>query len=314
MFKMTGLLKFFFLSAIVFSVFSCGEDDVDASITAIASGDAELSTLVTALARVNLDATLKGDGPFTVFAPTNAAFDAFLSDNGFASLDDVPDAVLTSVLLNHVVSGENRSSGLSTGYVSTLSPSAADANTNLSLYIDTTTGVRLNGVSSVTTADISADNGVIHKVNAVIGLPTVVTHALANADLATLVSALTTEGTAVDYVATLSGDGPFTVFAPTNAGFNSFALEKGFASLGDIPVPTLESVLQYHVVAGANVNSSTLTDNMAVGTFEGTEFTINTVNGATITDNEGRVTDITFTDVQANNGIIHVVNNVLSPL
>jgi uncharacterized surface protein with fasciclin (FAS1) repeats len=318
MFRMTNLLKLLFLSVMVLSIFACDDDDpvveIDNTITAVAIGDADLSSLVAALTKVNLAATLQGDGPFTVFAPSNAAFAAFLSANGFASLEDVPDALLTAVLLNHVVSGENRSTGLATGYVSTLSPSAADANTNLSLYIDLASGVELNGISTVTIADIDADNGVIHKVDAVIGLPTIVTHALANANLSTLVSALTTPGTAANYVEILSGTGPFTVFAPTNDGFNSFVVEKGFASLGDIPVPTLEAVLQYHVVSGANVNSSALTDGMMVTSFEGTDFTINTVGGASITDNEGRITNIVLTDVQANNGIIHVVDNVLSPL
>ncbi len=314
MFKVSNLSRLLVLFAIVVSVWSCKDDAEDTTITAQASADAELSSLVTALARVDLDATLRGDGPFTVFAPTNAAFDAFLTANGFASLDEVPDATLTAILLNHVVSGENRSTGLSTGYVSTLSPSAADPNTNLSMFINTSGGVRINGVSDVTTADISASNGVIHKVNAVIGLPTVVTHAVANPEFANLVAALTSDGTSIDYVATLSGTGPFTVFAPNNAAFSSFVVEKGFAGLTDIPLATLETVLQYHVVTPANVNSSSLTNGQVVETLEGTTFTVNLDGGATITDNESRTINIIATDVQANNGIVHVVDRVLSPL
>src|SRR5690606_30932688 len=120
--------------------------------------------------------TLKGDGPFTVFAPDNAAFSEFLSANGFANLDAVPVPVLKQILLNHVVSGAVKSTDLTTGYIQTLA-TATPNNLNMSMFVNTSGGVKLNGISSVTAADNILDNGVVHLVNKVIGLPTIVTFA-----------------------------------------------------------------------------------------------------------------------------------------
>ncbi|MBT8209212.1 MAG: fasciclin domain-containing protein, partial [Eudoraea sp.] len=166
-------------------IWACSDDDSDPVVAAdpdivdLALDTEDLSILVEALQAANLVTTLQGDGPFTVFAPTNAAFQAFLTDNNFASLSDVPVDVLTQVLLNHVVAGTNLSTGLSTGYVSSSSTAGAGGNA-LSLYINTSNGVSINGVSDVVTPDVVASNGVVHIVDAVIGLPDVVDHAVAN--------------------------------------------------------------------------------------------------------------------------------------
>ncbi|MDD3005803.1 fasciclin domain-containing protein, partial [Flavobacterium sp.] len=177
---------------------SCSDDDGTTynndSIVAIASRTSDLSILVDALERTDLLETLDQAGPYTVFAPTNAAFTTFLSANGYANLDAVPIAALKEILLNHVVSGTNLSTSLSTGYIKTLAKGSASSTNTLSMFVNTASGVRLNGVSSVTSADVVASNGVVHIVDAVIGLPTVVTHALANPNFTNLVDALTSEG------------------------------------------------------------------------------------------------------------------------
>src|SRR5690554_1534102 len=113
------------------------------------------------------------------------------------------------------------SQDLSTGYVNTLATGASSTE-NLSMFIDLNSGVRINGVASVTTADIGASNGVVHAVDAVIGLPNVVTQALANPDFSILVDVLiAASGSDLNYVELLSGDAssPFTVFAPNNDAF-----------------------------------------------------------------------------------------------
>ena len=163
---------------------SCNNNDDEnvqdvSTIVNLAVDSADLTSLVAALDRANLVSALNGEGPFTVLAPTNDAFAAFLSANNFNSLEDVPVDILTKVLLNHVISGSLISTDLSTGYANTLATSAA-SQTPLSIYVDTSNGVRFNGVSSVSAADILAVNGVIHKVDAVIGLPNIVTFATAD--------------------------------------------------------------------------------------------------------------------------------------
>ena len=162
--------------------------------------------------------------------------------------------------------------------------------------------------------DIDVNNGVIHKVNSVIGLPTIVTHTTANPQFSSLVSALT-RSDMPNFVGTLSGtaNSPFTVFAPTNTAFSSLLTELNLANLAAIPQATLENTLKYHVVTGANVASTNLTNNMTVTTFQGGTFKINTTSGAKITDNNNRISNIIATDVQCSNGIIHAIDKVLLP-
>ena len=312
------LIKLTLLVATSTVMFSCSDDDSVAqesnTIAAIASRNPNFTTLVAALDRADLVQTLDQNGPFTVFAPTNAAFDAFLADNGFTSLEDIPVDVLRQVLLNHVVSGNNPSSSLSTGYIKTLATGSASETNTLSMFVNRSSGIfstngvslRLNGVASVTTANLVATNGIIHVVDAVIGLPTVVTHAAANPGFSTLVGLLSQQ----DLVSTLDGtaSSPFTVFAPNNDAFTTFESQNP-GTLGSLTSAQVTAVLTYHVVAGANV----LSTGIPVGpitTFETGTFT---VNGTTITDEAGRETEIVGFDVQASNGVIHVLNNVILP-
>ena len=300
---------------------SCNNNDDEnvqdvSTIVNLAVDSADLTSLVAALDRANLVSALNGEGPFTVLAPTNDAFEAFLSANNFNSLEEVPVDILTKVLLNHVISGSLISTDLSTGYANTLATSAA-SQTPLSIYVDTSNGVRFNGVSSVSAADILAVNGVIHKVDAVIGLPNIVTFATADPNFSTLVSALTRSDLTTDFVGVLSTDSatapaPFTVFAPINDAFNRLLTELNLASLSEIDEPTLDVVLKYHVVGGANVLDSNLTDNLTVSTLSG-DITADISGGARLTDSSGRVSDIIATNVQANNGVIHAINNVILP-
>jgi uncharacterized surface protein with fasciclin (FAS1) repeats len=286
------------------------------TIVDIAVGSENLTTLVAALQRADLVTTLASQGPFTVLAPSNEAFNTFLTANGFNSLDDVPTDVLTNILLNHVVGGRLASTDLTTGYASTFATSSA-SQTSMSLFIDTSNGVRFNGVSSVTDADIEADNGIVHLVDAVIGLPSVVTFAVADPTFSTLVTALTRDDLTTDFVSVLStGAGtspaPFTVFAPTNDAFGLLLTELGISGLADIDEPTLDAVLKTHVVGGANVFDTDLSDNLTVTTLGG-DLTANVTGGATLTDSSGRTIDIIATNVQADNGVIHAINKVILP-
>ena len=324
---MKNLLK---ITAVLFisltTLQSCNDDNDNAipyepepttnSIVDVALGSENLSTLVAALQKADLVTTLASQGPFTVLAPSNEAFNTFLSDNGFNSLDDVPVEILTNILLNHVVGGRIASTDLTTGYATTFAISSA-SDQSMSIFIDTTNGVRFNGVSSVTDANIDADNGIVHLVDAVIGLPSVVTFAVADPTFSTLVSALTRDDLTTDFVGVLStatgtSPAPFTVFAPTNDAFGSLLSELGVSGLGDIDEPTLDAVLKIHVVAGANVFDTDLTDNLTVSTLGG-DITANVTNGATLTDSSGRVSDIIATNVQADNGVIHAINRVILP-
>lgn len=315
------------LLLIVITFSSCNDDDDDnnmnqqeLNIVETALTAPNLTSLVAALqaADGNLDVLLTGNGPFTVLAPTNDAFATFLSSNGFASLDEVPTDVLSQILLNHVISGDVTSStliGLGSGYSNT--NATGPGGQNLSLYFNTSNGVRFNGVSSVETADINASNGTIHIVDAVIGLPSIVTFATADPTFETLVTALTRDDLTFDYVSALStpngtSPAPFTVFAPTNDAFGDLLTELSLNGLGDISEPVLKATLDHHAVAGANVRSTDLMDNMTVTTLGG-DITANVTGGATLTDMNDRVSNIIAVNVQAANGVIHVINKVILP-
>ena len=318
------LSKLTFLLFVGFSIQSCSDDDDDvttptgpSNIVEIAMDTPDLSNLVAALsvADGNLVDVLSG-GEFTVLAPTNEAFETFLAANGFMSLSEVPTDVLSNILLNHVISGTINSTNLvdaGSGY-STTNASNMDGD-NLSLYFDTSSGVTFNGISSVVAADIVASNGIVHVVDEVIGLPTVVTFAVSNPALSTLVAALTTEGLSVDIVSILSSSdepSPFTVFAPTNDAFGSLLAELGLNALGDIPVDILEATLGTHVAPEANVRSTDLVDGMSVNTI-GSTITVSLSDGAKLIDPNGRESNIIAVDIQAYNGVVHVIDNVLLP-
>ncbi len=318
------LSKLTFLLFVGFSIQSCSDDDDDvttptgpSNIVEIAMDTPDLSNLVAALsvADGNLVDVLSG-GEFTVLAPTNEAFETFLAANGFMSLSEVPTDVLSNILLNHVISGTVNSTNLvdaGSGY-STTNASNMDGD-NLSLYFDTSSGVTFNGISSVVAADIVASNGIVHVVDEVIGLPTVVTFAVSNPALSTLVAALTTEGLSVDIVSILSSSdepSPFTVFAPTNDAFGSLLAELELNALGDIPVEILEATLGTHVAPEANVRSTDLVDGMSVNTISST-ITVSLSDGAKLIDPNGRESNIVAVDIQAYNGVVHVIDNVLLP-
>jgi uncharacterized surface protein with fasciclin (FAS1) repeats len=171
-----------------------------------------------------------------------------------------------------------------------------------------------NRVSKVATANVDASNGVIHVVDKVL-LPadkTVVGTAVALSTSATPEFTLLVEAlTAADLVTTLSGPGPFTVFAPTDAAFVALLGELGItkeALFADKPL--LTSVLTYHVVPGL-VLKAQVPVGSPIATVEGDTFTVNA--SLAITDKRARVSKITGTDVLASNGVIHVIDKVILP-
>ncbi len=230
-------------------------------------------------------------------------------------------ATVTNILLNHVIVGENISAtNLIEGVAGYVKTAAAGPNsTNLSLYFAAVSDVVLNGQSTVTAADKTATNGVLHIVNTVIAIPTIATFATTNPALGDLVSALVLADSGsptVPYIATVSDPtaGPFTVFAPTNTAFDNLLLEldpSGDTGLGDLDPALVDSVLLNHIVA-VNVTASQL-PNGPVETLGGPITADNTA--FTLTDSNERVSNIvtTLVDIQAVNGVVHVIDTVLLP-
>jgi uncharacterized surface protein with fasciclin (FAS1) repeats len=311
MFKTSKLWSLMLLTAFVIGASACGKDDdeqttptTEQTIVEIAANDAQFSTLVAALQRVNLVATLEGTGPFTVFAPTNAAFTALGID-----LATVSDEALTEILLYHVFGASIKAGDLQAGQTyATTAAATGPGGTQLSLLVEKTgNAVKVNGAANVTTADIIAKNGVIHVIDAVLLPLDVVGHAAANSNFTQLVGALSAAPGGL--VGVLQGTGPFTVFAPLNSAFQAIA-----STIATLTPEQVAKVLTYHVVGGANVRSSALTNGQVVTTVNGATFTVNiSGNNVSLTDKSGNTIPVVLADVQATNGVIHVISEVLIP-
>jgi uncharacterized surface protein with fasciclin (FAS1) repeats len=301
----------------LFLVSSCGSEDEPMpepmTIVETAQATADLSLLVEAVVAADLVDALNS-GTFTVFAPNNAAFQALLdSDPAWNTITDIPVDVLTSVLLFHVVEGEVRAADLSDTYVNTLS--TGPNMEPLSLQITTTGGVAFDGDAAPLTTDVETSNGVVHIIDKVM-LPNALTDfALSNPDFSALVGALADPRFNGAYLGALTTPGAvYTVFAPNNAAFQALLdLDPTWNSTADIPAATLEAVLNYHVVAGANVQSDQLSDGQVVTMLGSGDVTVDLSNGAALVTGSGQTVNIILTDVQGTNGVIHVVEEVLLP-
>jgi transforming growth factor-beta-induced protein len=290
----------------IFILTSCQKEETDQmkpvadmTIAEYAVSDANFSILVQALTKADLVNVLNGEGNFTVFAPTNAAFNALFTQLGISGIADLSKETLTPILLYHVLGTEAKSSMISTGYYKTLSPAQGSY---LSLKADVSSVVKLNKTTNVTTADVDVKNGVIHVIDKVLLPPTVVDLALENDSFSILVQAVVKAG----LVETLSSSGPFTIFAPTNAAFESLFTTLGISGIADLTAEQLIPILTYHVVSG-----NVLSTQLSAGTVETLNGPINVTLAPAPAINGNSM--IVATDVQASNGVIHVINKVLLP-
>ncbi len=333
--KTNRLKQFALIAFMALGLTACSDDDnnnaqPDNTIAGIASRTANLSSLVAALNRAELTGVLSGSGNFTVFAPTNDAFAAFLSANGFANVDAVPVPVLKNLLLNHVIGTEIASSAIPPAvYVSTLSPiNSTTGAPTISMFVQksgntvTINGGASNGGSTVATADIDASNGIIHVVSNVIAIPKIVNHVVANPQFDTL-QAVVTSGASGAFgdqsavLAALNGltaSAPATVFAPDNAAFTAATTGTGFA-VGATPAQ-VSKVLQYHVTVAGNVRSNQLTNNQSIPMITSPVQNTTVILGSgtvDIRDFANNLARVNQADVQCSNGVIHGVNRVLQP-
>ena len=318
-------LKYFFAIIILYFSYSCSVDEGEVEYTPktileTVRDSSNYMYLTYALDKTGLSSILNDrNSKFTLFAPSDMVFGRFLMDNGFSSIDKVPENVLRKVLLNHVISEEIEYRNLKTGYYDTAAEyTNGDYSSNLSMHVyEDNMRITLNGESVITRGNVDTANGVIHVINKVIPLPTIVTFAKADKNLEILLAALTRPDLTADFPSILSTDSetspaPFTVFAPTNQAFVDLLQELGVNSLSDIDEPTLKSTLTYHVIAETLARSSQLSDNLQLETLGGT-ITANVTGGATLTDGNNRVSNIIAVDIQADNGVIHVIDKVILP-
>lgn len=303
----------FFVLAVAGVVAACGSDDdhpppAPVNLVQTAQADARFSILVEAVVAADLATTLSGPGPFTVFAPTNDAFAALLAELGLTKAQLLADKpLLTQVLTYHVISADVKKAQVPLGKaVSTVQGGI--------FKVDAVGGDLVitdgrNRTAKIVQTDVAASNGTIHVVDKVL-LPAdknIVQTAQALPQFSILVEAVV----AANLQGTLSGTGPFTVFAPTDDAFAALLAELQVtkdALLADTAL--LTKVLTYHVLSG-RVLEADVPVGPAITTVESGSFSVDAQ--LAITDERGRVSRITATDVLAGNGVIHVVDKVLLP-
>jgi len=265
------------------------------TVAGVVSKNYDLATLLSVVAErpAILDVLNDAASSLTVFAPDNAAFTAALEAFPELTADQI-----TEILTYHVLAAQVLSTDLEAAQtVETLSEE--------SIYVTVEEGaVTINNSATVTNADLEGNNGVVHVIDGVL-LPNkfqnIVQIASKNYDLSTLVSLVAD----ADLVTTLEGEGPFTVFAPTNAAFE--AVSETLATLTEEQVA---EVLTYHV-AGLEALSGDLSDGMEVPTVQGENITVNIDGDGNVTLN-GSVNVVTV-DLQGTNGVIHIIDGVLLP-
>ena len=290
------LIACLLVSSLPFSVTADATDDIPTNAAATGVHD----SLVAALAQADLVTTLQGDGPFTVFAPTDQAFaDAGIDLTTFDT--DEENATLVDILTYHVVSGKVMSTDLVDGM------EASALNQDTLTFSVSTTEVKVND-AVVTTADVESSNGVIHVIDKVLMPPADLADIPATAQSTGVHTALVAALSQANLVTALQSEGPFTVFAPTDQAFTDAGIDLTTFDT-DEENATLVDILTYHVYSGA-VPSSAVTDGLAVTMFNGDKASFAVGTDGTVTIGDATVTGA---DVQTSNGIIHVIDKVLMP-
>lgn len=262
------------------------------------------TVLEAAVLAADLAGALSAEGPFTVFAPTDAAFTALMEALEISAEELLAFEGLTDVLLYHVVGAQALAADLSDGQ-------------EITTLLDEDVTITINGMgvfvnqAMVTVADIMADNGVVHVIDAVLlpemddNLPETVVDIIVASEVHTLLEAAVVAAGLVD---ALSGDGPFTVFAPTDDAIVALTEALSITAEELLALPNLGEILQYHVVA-ADAFAEDLSDGQLLTTLLGQDVTVS-ISDAGVMINDAMVI---VADLEAENGVVHVIDAVLLP-
>lgn len=271
-------------------------------IVDIAVGDGRFTTLVAAVQAADLVDTLKSDGPFTVFAPTDDAFAKLPAGTIDELLKPENKQALTDILFYHVVSGKVMASD-----VVNLTSATTVLGKDVTVKVDMG-NVYINDAQVIIT-DIEAANGVIHVIDAVILPPAdkadIIDTAVADGRFTTLAAALTAAG----LIDTLKGEGPFTVFAPTDDAFANLPAGTVEELLKPENKQSLTDILLYHVVSG-KVMAADVVGLTNAETVLGKNIKIIVKDDKVFINNA----EVIITDIETSNGVIHVIDTVILPL
>ena len=292
------LLSLLTVTAVTFGLSGCSNNDDDGANVTQTADARGYTSLVSAIGTAGLTPTLSGPGPFTVFAPSNAAFSAVSSLTATFT-----PAQLSSVLTYHVLIGRVDSTAALAA-----ATSAGEATTvnGAKVYLDVVGGSLYVNQAKAGPLDVAANNGIIHGLDAVITPPASVYATLSTYGLTSLKSAVDTAG----LTTALSGSGTFTVFAPTNAAFAAVA-----STTAGLTPTQLGNVLKYHVLTSTVKASTAITvagssSNQVSTLLGGSDKITLTVPAGVLKANAAK---ITIFNIRCTNGVVHVIDAVLIP-
>ena len=266
------------------------------------------------LKNVHLDYILEEEGPVTVFMPNVNAFNKFFVEKNISKFTDLPEETRREILLYHIIPGKFRASDIPSGYYPTHTLEVTTGNP-IDIYVNTGILFRLNNDACMDEPDLPAVNGIIHSIASVKNPQDVVGQLSSNPDFSLFLSLLSRQDLEINYLEYLRDTGPFTVIVPTREAIDSFLTSgSGWDSLNEIPAEFLDELLRHHVIAGKNflVKHVDVADSLEA--IDGSILSFRVSDTLkTVIDEHGHLADIVYTDIQAYNGVIQLVDHVLFP-
>ena len=311
---------------LILGLSSCGDDEEPistgtndpSSIYNLAKASSDLSLFAEAINKVGLESSFSELSNLTAFIPTNSIFNAYLSDLGYADIDDwltvVDNDQIRKMILYHLVEGEFQSSDLVTGFIK--STALNPENRKIDLFINSSNGIKINGLNiSVTETDIVASNGIIHKIDAVLQVPTLSDFVKGNPDFSDLIAA--GNFASGDFLSTIAQENSmFTLLVPNNGAFNQYYASQPNINtitemLNVLGPDTLGDILKYHILLG-NIRSNQFTTKAYSTRLANAKVNIlNSGGNLSLTDGKARQAFFLFKDISALNGSLHIISNVL---
>lgn len=327
--KSVKLFRLLVLSGLISFGVACSDDDEDdvqpannnnnnnesgVTISEQIAATAELDSLEVALAHIGLNSTLESAGNYTVFAPSNQAFQALLQEHSVQRVSHIPDTTLMDLLQYHISSqAEYMAADLSGQmYIESMNSSGPD-NSQLSIQVNGSgSNVVLNGEATITDADIDASNGVLHVIDNYIDKPTILTFLEVDGRFDSLL--VIVKDNNYNYENAFSS-GMKTLFAPSNQACAAYISASPYAKMDDIPLATKPTILNYHYTNNVNLRSDQMSQDQEITSVQGNKLIIDLTNGIeleTVSSSQGNV-NVSVTDIQATNGVLHIVDEVLLP-
>ncbi len=265
--------------------------------------------------RVKIAGLMKEEGPYTIFMPNQDAFSRFRLENDLLSTDQIPDEELKEILLYHFIRGRWLLLSIPVGYYPTLALERTTGNP-IDLFIDTGDLLKLNGRVVLDEPDLGTANGVIHSINIVLNMPTIMTHLSVNNDLSMIYEVLNRSDILKEFSdLLLIENDPSTFLAPDNEAMRKFLKEhQEWETMDEVPSEVLIETFRYHLISGKNILVKNIEETASVIASNGAGLIIQrSYPDWYVVDGSNQKARVILHDIQGTNGVIQQVDRVLIP-